>query len=236
MNIDCFLKLYTDVLMNDNHDNVFDTLKIITGGTTSSRIAKLLNFSVSQMDDNECYLEVGVFTGSTLCAAGYNNEKLCIGIDKYNEDDLKEMSRVAPSELRDRCLYNMKCLASRSILIEKDFRDVKKEEIQMPVGVSFIDGKHDYEDVTKNLEWLEPFLADNAILVFDDVNYFDVSRAIFDWLMNHRENYDLLSYNKPFFLNCEYISSLYERFLNNGVCVILFHRKPFPIIGMVGVK
>lgn len=236
MNIDCFLKRFSDVLLNDKHDNVFETLKIITGGTTSARICKLLNFAVSQMSNDECYLEVGVFTGSSLCAAGYNNEKVCIGIDKYDENDLNEMTRIKPSELRDRAIYNLSCLSTKSRLIENDFRNVKKEDLGMSIGVSFIDGKHDYEDVTKNLEWLEPLLSDYAMIVFDDVNYDEVSRAIFDWIKNHPENYDLLAYVKPFFVDCSYISSQYERFLNNGICILYFHRQPGNSLGIVGVK
>ena len=237
MNIDYFMKRFSDILMNDKNDNVFDSMKLLTGGTTSSRISKLLNFSVSQMDDSECYVEVGVYTGGTLCAAGYNNEKVCIGIDKYDPAEIAEMSQVSSVEVRDRCLLNIRALSRKTKLIEKDFRDVTKEEIGMPVGVSFIDGKHDYTDVTKNLEWLEPYLSDYAILVFDDVNYVEVSEAIFDWLKNHKNNYELIAYDKPYFDNCMNMSSLYERFLNNGVAVLLYYRNPRDkMLGMVGVK
>jgi len=233
MNIDCFLKRFADILMNDKNDGIFESLKLLTGGTTSARMAKLLNFAVSQMADNECYVEVGVFTGGTLCAANYVNEKKSIGIDSYDAKNLKEMSDYTPESLRDRCLHNMKSLLKNTTLIEKDFRNVAKEEIGSPVGVSFIDGKHDYEDVTKNLEWLDPLLADYAVIVFDDINYREVSKAVFDWVAARPEHYQIVGYVMPFFVNSENTSSLIERFLNNGVAVMVFHREAHPPIGFI---
>lgn len=225
MNIDCFMKRYADVLMNDKDDNTFETLKILTGGTTSPRIGKLLNFAVSQMDQKETYVEVGVFAGTTLVSAAYVNVKSCIGIDKYDPDELRGMG-ADPEMTRDRCLHNIRSTNCGAQLIQKDFRDVTKEEIVYPIAVSFIDGKHDFVDVTKNLEWLEPMLADEAIIVFDDVNYIEVTQAIFTWLNGHPENWDLVSYEKPFFFNDKYMSSVRERFLNNGVCILNYHKNP----------
>lgn len=226
MNMDCFMKRFCDVLMNSAHDDTFETLKILTGGTTSTRISKLLNFAVSQMDHDECYVEVGVFTGATLCSAAYTNAKQTIGIDKYDPTELAGMGCKDPSVIRDRALFSISSLKVGSRLIEKDFRDVTKEEIGLPVAVSFVDGKHDYADVTANLEWLEPLLADNAIIVFDDVNYKEVSQVIFEWLASHKESYEMLAYVKPFIQSENYSTSLTDRFLNNGVCILHYFKNP----------
>lgn len=225
--MDCFLKRFSTVLCDDKDDAIFDTLKMVVGGTTSARIAKLLNFAVSQMADSECYLEVGVFTGGTLCSANHLNVKTCIGIDNYDAFEIGKMSVISPSQVRDRCLYNINSIGQLGTrLIEKDFRDVTAKEIGKPVAVSFIDGKHYYKDVLENLEWLHPLLADNAVILFDDVNYLDVSTAILDWVADHRDTYDLTSYIKPFYQDGRHMSSLTERFLNNGLCVLRYHKDP----------
>lgn len=226
MNMDCFMKRFCDVLMNPAHDETFETIKILMGGTTSTRIAKLLNFAVSQMGKNECYLEVGVFTGATLCSAAHVSGKHTIGIDKYDKEELAGMGLKDPAAVRDRCLYNIASINCGSKLIEKDFRDVGKEEIEFPVAVSFIDGRHDFESVMDNLKWLEPLLADDAVIVFDDINYHGVSRAIFEWMGDHGENYELLAYLKPFVVAENYSSSIQDRFLNNGVCILAYHKNP----------
>lgn len=233
MNLDCFMKRFCDVLMNSAHDDTFETLKILTGGTTSTRIAKLLNFAVSQMDKDETYVEVGVFAGTTLISAAHVNGKRCIGIDNYNPEYMKGMGCI-PQVVRDRCVHNINSTNCGAILIEKDFREVTKEDICYPVAVSFVDGTHNFESVMDNLKWLEPMLADEAIIVFDDVNYAEVSQSIFVWLHTHPETWDMLAYVKPFFFNDKNVSSVQDRFLNNGVCILHYHKDPNALGFIVG--
>ncbi len=225
MNIDFFLKRYLDVLMNDHSDHEFISIKMLTGGTTSHRIAKLLNFAVAQMAESECYLEVGVFLGTTLCSAAHINNRKCIGIDNYDPEMLGTMTESPPSQLRDRCLFNIKQFSPHITLIEKNFREVTKEEIGAPVAVSFIDGKHTYLEVRDNLTWLEPLLAKDAVLIFDDMNCVDVQRAVQERIGLYKENYDLLFYAKPNYGDSAYSWSLADRFLNNGVCVVRYHKE-----------
>lgn len=222
------MKRYASVLMNDKDDHMFETLKIITGGTTSPRIGKLLNFAVSQMDRDETYVEVGVLSGTTLVSAAHVNGKRCIGIDNYDDHYLKTMG-CDPVNTRDRCLHNIRSTNCGAQLIEKDFRAVTKEDICYPVAVSFIDGKHDYESVIDNLNWLSPILADEAVIVFDDVNYSKVSQAIFWWLHQHQKTWDMLAYVKPFFYDNKNVHSVQDRFLNNGVCILHYHKNPMAI-------
>lgn len=226
MNMDCFFKRFCQILMNDDNDHIFSEIKVLTSGTTSPRIAKLLNFAVSQMDKGECYLEVGVFTGATLCSAAYMTGKPCVGIDNFDPDMIKDMTNMSPSSLHSRCMYNIQNLAPSAKLINKDFRNVTKEEIGQPIAVSFIDGKHTYKDVKENVEWLEPLLADNAILIFDDINYYDVQDAILELVKTRSENYETVFYAKPFLRDDAYTWSITERFLNNGVCILRYHKDP----------
>jgi hypothetical protein len=115
----------------------------------------------------------------------------------------------------------------KTSLIKKDFRQVTKEEIGGPISVSFIDGKHDFTSVMENFYWLEPMLADNAIIVLDDVNYIEVAMAIERWMSLKGANYDLMVYLKPFYgEDLKNICSVKDRFLNNGVCVLRYHKDP----------
>lgn len=227
MNIVTFLKRFPDFLMNEKDDPVFQNLQLLTGGTTSARIGKFLNFCVGLMDDEERYVEVGVFTGSTLCAAVYHNNRKCVGIDSYLPSELSQMTQWTPEMVKNRCLANIQSvdqLKGYARLIESDFRAVTPEQIGGPVAVSFIDGKHDYPSVIENFDWLEPMLADHAIIVLDDVNYVEVSMAIEDWMASHGEHYDLLAYVKPCYGDGKDLTSLRDRFLNNGVCVLRYHK------------
>ena len=228
MNMDCFLKQYLGVLTNDQGDSTFEGIGLFAGGTTGVRIGKLLNFAVSQMDDGECYVEVGTFTGGTLCQAVHMNYKPCIGIDSYRPEHMAEMTGMTADFIKERCKQNINCISKgKAALIEKDFRDVKPEEIPFKVAVSFIDGKHDYPSVIDNFKWLEPMLADDAVIVLDDINYVEVTMAIQDWISGHAQNYDMMSYLKPFYgPDGKNTWCARDRFLNNGVAVIRYHKDP----------
>jgi hypothetical protein len=225
MNMDCFLKRYSSVFLSSDGDPTFETFKILIGGTTSTRIAKLLNFAVSQIGHDECYLETGVFTGCTLVSAHWANGRLCYGIDPYNSA-MNEVSVAKPDVIRDQARLTINHMAAEARLIEKDFRDVKPEEITKKVAVSFVDARHTEQDVTDNLNWLHPLLADDALLFFDDINYLGVSIAISKWLSAHGDTYDLTAYIKPFFQDEQNSWSVGDRVLNNGVCILRYHKNP----------
>lgn len=225
MNMDCFLKRFSQVWMTNDNDAIFEAFKIWVGGTTSPKIGKLLNFAVSQMDMDECYLETGVFTGCTLISAHYANGRTCIGIDPYGAA-MKEATLEEGVVIRDQARWNIKRLGAECTLIEKDFRDVKTDEIKKKIAVSMIDAKHNYVEVWDNLLWLEDKLADDAVIFFDDVNYEGVSQAILDWLKAKPETYQLTAYVKPFYQDGKYVSSVTERVLNNGFAIIRYHKNP----------
>jgi predicted O-methyltransferase YrrM len=220
MNMDSFLKRFPEVLMNEPHDAIFEAMILWVGGSTSHRIGKLLNFAVSQMDLGECYVEIGVFNGGTLISANWRNGRSCIGIDPF--EGMVEVHN--PTPIRDRARRNVEMMGEGARLIEKDFRNVTKEEIGLPIAVCFIDAMHNFKDVTDNLVWLEPLLANDALIFFDDVNYGGVQEAIHEWHKNHAETYDMTIYLKPFYQDAKYVWSMGDRFLNNGLCVLRYHR------------
>lgn len=222
MNIDCFFKRFTDILMSDKMDSTFETINFLVGGTTSYKTGKLLNFAVSQMEQGECYVETGVFQGATLISANYRNGRKAYGIDPY----IGMVERADALAVREKALQYIGGLGEGAQLIQKDFRQVAKEEIPEPIAVSFIDAMHMYQDVKDNLLWLEPLLADNALIFFDDVNYDGVEKAIFEWKKEHDETYDLMFHMKPFYYNNDYVWSLGDRFTNNGLSILRFHRSP----------
>jgi len=219
MNIDCFLKRFPQVLLSSDGDALFEAFKIWLGGTTSIKISKLLNFAVSQMDQDECYVEVGVYTGCTLVSSFWANSKKCYGIDPYGEG-MPEATTQSPEFVRDQARRNVSQLSQGVTLIEKSFRDVSPEEIAEKIAVTFIDAKHDYVSVMDNLKWLEGKLSKDALIFFDDINYSEVSRAITEWWLSHRENVSLLCWIEPSYRDAGYISSVQDRVLNNGLVIL----------------
>lgn len=216
MNINNFLARFSDVLMNDTHDQTFETLKLLTAGTTGCRIAKLINFAVSCMAESECYLEVGVFTGYTLISANYNNNRKCVGIDSFQPD---QIFSIKPDDVRAKCLFNLKNYTTNVTLIDGDFRNVSKDQIVSPVSVHFIDGDHNYQAVKEGVAWVKPMLAKDSILIFDDVMYPEISKAVMETAVE--PGFEPVFFHRPLYVSDTFYA-MGDRVLNNGLAILRY--------------
>lgn len=205
MKYDIFISNYLRTIFTDERDALFSTLQVWMNGLSTPRTASLLNMAAYCMDEGERYVEVGVFTGFTLLSAGYDNGKVVLGIDSFDTEgkDSSIGSHMDSSLIRSRLKINCERFSHiRYQVVESDFRKVDLSE--MKTGVAYIDGRHDYKSVIENLQWLEPSLAEDAVIVFDDPDCDGVADAITDWVHDHKE-YELL-----------YLSRSMERFKRNS--------------------
>jgi predicted O-methyltransferase YrrM len=216
MNINNFLTRFSSVLLDDKDDQTFETLKLLTAGTTGSRIAKLINFAVSCTEESECYLEVGVFTGYTLIAANYQNRRNCIGIDSFQSD---QIFSIKPEDVRAKCMFNLKNYTTHAMLIDGDFRAVPKEQIKQPVGVHFIDGDHNYKAVKDGLEWIKPMLTKDAIVILDDLCYPDIFKAVIEAAID--PDFELIFFHRPLYVSDSFYP-VGDRVLHMGLAILRY--------------
>lgn len=214
MKINQFLTRYTDVLMNDTNDQTFEMLKFLTGGTTSARIAKLLNFAVSCLYDDECYLEVGVFNGYTLVSANYSNFKRCIGVDNFTQ-----IFSLNPESVKAKCKQNLMMYSTNVLLIESDYKKVTSEVVGKPIGVHFVDGDHSYKAVKEGMEWVKPMLAKEAVILFDDAGYKEVSKAILE--SASEPGFELMFMQKPLFVG-DTVYPIGDHVLHQGLAMLRY--------------
>lgn len=218
MNINQFLSRFSDVLMNDQNDQTFETLKLLTAGTTSARIAKLLNFATSCMTPEERYLEVGVFTGFTLASAGYLNNRRCIGVDSFQPE---QVFSIPPEEVKTRCKKNLFNYSYNTLLIEADFRAVDPQMVDGPVGVHFIDGDHNYQAVKDGIAWVTSLLADEAVVVFDDVGYEGITQAVTETA--NQPGYEVVFFSRPLYVG-DTVYSVADKVLHQGLAILRYSR------------
>ena len=176
-----FLEKLPELLMEDVNDSIFATLRYLTHGMSGIRTAKILNEATRQLiSKKECYVEIGTYQGFSLIAAGYQNNVLCYGIDDLSMSDIYRNNILAKQGVRDALNYNLQFnLALNCKFIENDFRKVQFEN--KSIGVLYIDGKHTYEEVKDTLCWSEPFLANEALIIFDDVTTPGVGKAVLEY-------------------------------------------------------
>lgn len=204
--------------MNETNDQTFETLKLLTAGTTSARIAKLINFAASCLVPEECYLEVGVFTGFTLISANYQNNRHCVGVDSFEPD---QIFSITSNDVKAKCAWNLKNYTCNTTLIEGDFRTVAPETIKRPIGVHFIDGDHCYQAVKDGVAWVTPQLANDAVVLFDDVGYPEVTKAIMETAQE--PGYQLVFFYRPQYVG-DTVYSVGDKVLHQGLAILRYSR------------
>lgn len=147
-----------------------ELLEAVPGLAKQNNLA-LINLAASLLPPGESYVEVGVLRGTSLIAALLDNEGDFVGIDSFTMDG---GSRAVVEENLER--YG---LAGRARLLEGDaFELVPGGALDgRRVGVYYYDAAHGYQAQLDGLRMVEPYLADEALLIVDDTDWDDVGRA-----------------------------------------------------------
>jgi len=168
----------------------FHAMRADMDGLSSPKTAKIINYAVKCCDkESECYVEIGTYSGYTLCTAAYQNNVCCVGIDDLSmidfahPDDLPNKREIVRKQIQSniaRMTWN-----TNISFFEHDFRNVtlKFPDKERTIGVFYIDGYHTYEQTKQAFEWGEPQLSDEAIVIVDDCNLAHVEIAVLEQVL-----------------------------------------------------
>ncbi|MFW6147463.1 MAG: class I SAM-dependent methyltransferase [Thermodesulfobacteriota bacterium] len=147
-------------------------------------IGALINKGVSQMPEDESFVNVGVWHGFTLLSGMVNNaEKRCIGVDNFSEFGNPEQAFLNRFDTYKK---------SNHFFYEIDYLDYFSSIHQEKIGFYIYDGCHDYNNQIRGLKVAEPFFSQNAIILIDDINYDDVRKATMDFIDASSYEYKVL--------------------------------------------
>jgi predicted O-methyltransferase YrrM len=136
----------------------------------------LLNLAASCLEDDEAYVEVGVFHGASLVASMLGNEdKRFVGVDSF----------VFRGAALDKVRANLALfgLEPPPILVGDAFELVPSGALgDVTIGVWYYDAAHSYEAQIEGLRMAEPWLAPGALVIVDDTDWDHVDRAMDDYL------------------------------------------------------
>lgn len=164
-----------------NETGLYKQLDEITGFSGKQLVGTLQRLAQELNEQNECYLEIGVFQGMTLLSVAKANEKLtCFGIDNFSQFDPDGTNKeIIKNRAKINSIRNFN-------LIESDFEGAfDKLEYHLNgkrIGLYFVDGPHDYRSQLICLEFIKPYLSENAVIVVDDANYRHVRQANSDFI------------------------------------------------------
>jgi predicted O-methyltransferase YrrM len=163
----------------------FDDVIAGVPNLAEENVLALLNLAASLLAPDESYVEVGSYYGASLIGAMRGNEGDFVAIDRFKFGPLEVKGVELPAASRAGLEAKLREFgAERATILEGDaFKVLEGGALgDRRVGVYYYDGAHDYESQMRGLRAVEPWLADEALLVVDDLDWEDVGRATRDYL------------------------------------------------------
>lgn len=154
-------------------------------GMSGRKYRYLINNLVSLIKDAR-YLEIGSWTGSTVCSAIYGNKVKTVCIDNWsqfnNTEDIPYQRVLNIKNPKKEFEINTKKVISEKInfkFIESDFRKINYNEVDK-FNIYVFDGPHEIKDHYDGVAIVQPSLDDIFILIIDDWNLEEVRKGTFN--------------------------------------------------------
>jgi hypothetical protein len=148
-------------------------------------VLALLNLAASLLGPGESYVEVGSLFGASLIGAMRENTGDFVAIDNFAFPGTETKGRTIPPANRTALEENLRRFAAEAAtILEGDaFELIEGGQLgDRKVGVYYYDGPHDHDSQVRGLRSVEPWLADQALLVVDDHDWEQVEQATADYL------------------------------------------------------
>jgi Methyltransferase domain len=148
-------------------------------------VLALLNLAGSLLAPGESYVEVGSYYGASLIGAMRGNPGDFVAIDRFSFDVAEVRGRKLPPASRAGLEESLRRFGEEhATILEGDaFELVEGGALgDRRVGVWYYDGPHDYASQLRGLGMVEPWLADEALLVVDDYDWDEVRGGTADYL------------------------------------------------------
>lgn len=163
----------------------FDDVIAGVPNLATENVLALLNLAASLLPPGESYVEVGSYFGASLIGAMRGNEGDFVAIDRFQFGPLEVKGVEIPAASREGLEGKLREFgADRATILEGDAFEVLEGGAlgDRRVGVYYYDGGHDYDSQVRGMRAVEPWLADEALLIVDDYDWDDVGRATRDYL------------------------------------------------------
>ncbi len=184
MNFQKFIQQLPNFYDNGELDTVqpksdqFQQIRQQVQARISVNFMQLLNFVVDCLEPDEMYCEVGTQQGSSLIAALFGHpEHIAYAVSEIpNDNSLEQL------------LENVQCfdLEEQIIFCNQDFEsfflELREVEAETQIGVYYYQGLSDYRSVLMGLLLVQPFLANQAIILINSANKETVQQAIWDFM------------------------------------------------------
>jgi len=163
----------------------FDDLVSAIPNLAAENVLALLNLAASLLGPGESYVEVGTLFGASLIGAMRGNAGDFVAIDNFAFAGVETRGRTIPPADRGALEENLRRFAAGgATIVEGDAFDLIEGGAlgNRKVGVYYYDGPHGYDEQLRGMRAIEPWLAEEALVVVDDHDWEKVARATRDYL------------------------------------------------------
>jgi hypothetical protein len=167
-------------------DPTFARILDEVGGLARPNNLALLAAATTALGEGESYVEAGSFKGASLIAASSGKRGDFVGIDDFSMQE----------DAREALAANLRAFGcTHATVLEGNVFDVLRGGALAGrrVGVYYYDAAHGYEEQLDGLRLVEPYLAEEALLIVDDTDWDRVGRAVDDYLAAQPKATELLS-------------------------------------------
>lgn len=163
---------------------------------STPQIGLLLNLAVRCLNDDEVYFNAGVWDGYSLLCAGIGNaEKAIIGVDNFSEmcNNKAPLLGASPRDYgptRDNFFRALDAFRTpRLVFYEDDWRNVLAAShpalSTQRIGVAYYDAEHTAEAHSQFFEQVLPLLANQCLVIVDDIRFDFVLEANAAFMRRH---------------------------------------------------
>jgi protein O-GlcNAc transferase len=140
----------------------------------TENVLALINLAASLLPAGESYVEVGTYYGASLLGAMRGNDGDFVAIDNFSFPAMEVSGRKLPAASRAGLEENLRRFGENgATILEGDaFATIESGALgDRRVGVYYYDGSHDATSQLRGLKAIEPWLADEALLLVDDYDW-----------------------------------------------------------------
>jgi hypothetical protein len=149
-------------------------------------IGYVINKICQELNDNENYVNIGVWKGFSMISGMLNTKCNVYGNDNFSQFDGPKKEFVRK--------FNSLKNEEKHFFYECDYKDFFKEFEKLKKSISFYyyDGEHSYKNQFENLIIAKEYFKSGTIILVDDVNFQEVESGTKDFISKYPNEYKII--------------------------------------------
>ena len=149
-------------------------------------IGYVINKICQELNDNENYVNIGVWKGFSMIAGMLNTN-----CNVYGNDNFSQFNGPKKEFMRK---FNSLKNEEKHFFYECDYKDFFKdfEKLKKSISFYYYDGEHSYKNQFENLIIAKEYFKSGTIILVDDVNFQEVESGTKDFISKYPNEYKII--------------------------------------------